>query len=135
MRRVNQNASRAARRSQRFAETSARVSLTTPAHPLPIGADIVVYRVSPTSPPIIEGRAEIIAPILNIANVYDVRFVGERTLLRRLVHPGAWQSDPRGMLVALIDHWRVAIAPEILAPDQSSGFSRVESASTQGDRS
>jgi hypothetical protein len=89
---------------------------TLSGHPIPIDCTVTVFFLRAYEPPLIEGTAVIIAAIPNIPHCYDVRFARERQVQRRLVHPGAWQSDPLGMLAALIDHWRVAIAPELIAP-------------------
>lgn len=73
-----------------------------------------IFRLALTGPPLLEGRAKIIAAVPNIPNLYDVRFVSERRIVRRIVHAGVWQSDPEGILAALIDHWRLRVTPELL---------------------
>ena len=85
------------------------------------GEIVSIYRLPLAGPPTIEGRAEIIAAVPNIPNLYDVRFVSERLIVRRIVHAGVWQSDPEGLLAALIDHWRLSATPELLLSEAPIG--------------
>jgi hypothetical protein len=73
-----------------------------PSHPLPTGASVAVLRLSPGRPAI-EGWA-VITGIAPGRHRYEVRFIGERTTKRRLVHAD-YQSAPERMLELLLD-WR-----------------------------
>jgi hypothetical protein len=84
-------------------------------HAFAPGDKVIVYRLALCSRPFIEGSATILDPIPHIADLYRVRFDGERRQLHRLVHAGAWQSGPDGLLRALLAHWRGTINPEIFS--------------------
>lgn len=82
-------------------------------HAFVAGEKVFIYRMAIRSRPFIEGAATIIEPVPQTTGLYRVRFDGERRQLERLVHGGAWQSDPDGLLGALLAHWRSTINPEI----------------------
>jgi hypothetical protein len=77
------------------------------------GDKVVIYKLALCSRPFIEGSATIVAPLPGAADLYRVRFEGERRPLVRLAHSGLWQSDPDKLLSALMAHWRDTIAPEM----------------------
>jgi hypothetical protein len=64
--------------------------------------------------PRIEGRATLVEPVAHIPNLWRVRFLAERRTHLRFIHP-AFQDHPQHILAALIDHYRAAIDPAILA--------------------
>lgn len=86
----------------------------THAHAFGVGAKITVFRLLLPTRPLIEGRAEIIAPVTRAAHLYKVRFEGERRAQIRFVHPGDWQNAPERQLAALLAHWRATLTPDIL---------------------
>jgi hypothetical protein len=82
-------------------------------HPLPPGEEAEIYRLLLATRPAIEARrATIIAPIPGVADGYLVRFEGERTPRRRLVHHG-WSGNHQ-LFSALIQRWRLTQNPELL---------------------
>jgi hypothetical protein len=82
-------------------------------HPLDSGHEAEIYRLLVTTRPVIEARrALIVAPIRDVADGYLVRFEGERTPRRRLVHPG-WSGNHQ-LFSALVQRWRLTQKPELL---------------------
>jgi len=104
-------------------QSAAAVNKTLTTHPLICGATANVFQIGLSNPPSIEGRARILRAVPEIADCYDIQFMNERRTVRRLVHAGAWQSAPESILSALIGHWRLTIAPELLFPASPFGGS------------
>jgi hypothetical protein len=96
-------------------EDAVKGGTTLMTHPVSSGEKVTIYRLALLRRPFIEGRATVIGPVLSATNLYQVRFDNERRSCRRLLHPGAWQSDPDQLLAALTGHWRVTISPELVA--------------------
>jgi hypothetical protein len=85
-----------------------------PVHPFSVGERVTIFQLFLPKRPLIEGRAEIIAPITRAAHLYLVRFEGEQREHARFVHPGDWQSAQERQHAALLAHWRTTLTPDIL---------------------
>lgn len=77
------------------------------------GDRVAVYIVDIPRCPVIEGWATVVRRIAGGADLYEVRFEGERRTRRRFVHT-AWQDAPEVMLQSLVQHYRITLDPALL---------------------
>src|SRR5262249_36596644 len=83
-------------------------------HPFQPGQRVTVFRFGHFRRPFIEGQARIVSAMLGRPDMYHVRFEGEQRSRERLVHPGAWQSQPERLLRQLVAAWQQSLTPELL---------------------
>jgi hypothetical protein len=88
---------------------SARTDKADASHKFRIGDPVVVFALSASGRPFIEGRAQVEARCTR-RNHFRVRFCGESVSRTRFIHPD-WQAEPERSLALLIEFWESSAEP------------------------
>jgi hypothetical protein len=91
-------------------QTLTGTGTTSGSHPIPVGAQVTVLRMS-TAGASIEGRA-VVKEIARGPHRYLVQFSGDPLVRQRIVHP-EYQRDPERMLEIMLDLWSASSTPEV----------------------
>jgi len=107
--------------NKKRAETNVSFNHSSESPSIDVGDFVYIFRVGLFQRPFLEGRAKVIAPVVDEPGDFWVQFGGEISHRQRSVERGLAQNNPEAHLKNLLWHWREMVPADIRAEFYDDG--------------